>query len=74
MKNVKYHTVNYGVDIHLDTQAQVNRASHEKDMSTKKELSREVTKGKSEVDLLDINEVIGGNTKVFFQPQMGQFT
>ena len=41
----------------------VNRASHENAISEKKKLAREVTKGKSEVDFLDINEVIGRNIK-----------
>ena len=50
-----------GVGHYLDAQGRVDRASHENIISVKKKLAREVTKGKSEVDFLDINEVIGGN-------------
>ena len=63
MENVKYHTVKYGFDLYSDAQARVYRASHEKAISVKNILAKEVTKGSSEFDFLDINEVIVGNIK-----------
>ena len=44
MDNAKYKTVKDGVNLYLDAQAQVNRASHENAISVKNKIAIEVTK------------------------------
>ena len=46
MENVKYKTVTDGIDLYLDAQTLVNRASHKNAIFTKKKIEREVNKGK----------------------------
>ena len=52
-----------GFYLYLDVETWVNMAPHEKGHFMMKNISREVSKGKSEAEFSDINEVIGRHTK-----------